>query len=155
MAEGGRRRRSVPLSTDDAPKRAAPGDGKAPLVVLVVDDEAAIREMLRVNLGLEGWTVEEASTGEEAIEQWKKTTPAVVLLDQNLKTMSGLECASRLRILSDDTRIILFSGYLDAEASKEARRLRVLPMPKADHTRLLELLAVLAEQVGPPSAGVH
>jgi CheY-like chemotaxis protein len=156
MAEGGRRRRSAPLSTEDTPKRPAPVDGEpAPMVVLVVDDEAGIREMLRVNLALEGWTVEEAATGEEAIEQWKKSTPAVVLLDQNLKTMSGLECASRLRILSDDTRIILFSGYLDAEASKEARRLRVLPMPKADQTRLLELLAVLAEQVGPPSAGVR
>jgi CheY-like chemotaxis protein len=155
MAEGGgQRRRRAPLSTEDAPKKPAPADGQAP-VVLVVDDEPSVREMLRVNLTLEGWTVEQAATGEEAIEQWKKTTPAVVLLDQNLKTMSGLECASRLRILSDDTRIILFSGYLDAEASREARRLRVLPMPKADQSRLLELLAVLAEQVGPPSAGVR
>jgi len=155
MAEGGRRKRNAPLSTDDAPKKSAPVDGQAPLVVLVVDDEAGVREMLRVNLALEGWKVEEAATGEEAIEKWKATEPAVVLLDQNLKTMSGLECASRLRILSDDTRIILFSAYLDAEASKEARRLRVLPMPKADQTRLLELLAVLAEQVSPPSTTVH
>ncbi|MEN3272042.1 MAG: two-component system, OmpR family, response regulator MprA [Actinomycetota bacterium] len=154
MAEGGRRKRNAPLSTDDT-KKAAPADGESPLVVLVVDDEAVVREMLRVNLALEGWKVEEAATGEEAIEQWKATMPAVVLLDQNLKTMTGLECASRLRILSDDTRIILFSGYLDAEASKEARRLRVLPMPKADQTRLLELMAVLAEQVGPPSTSVR
>jgi CheY-like chemotaxis protein len=154
MAAGGGRRRKAPLSTGDAPKKAAPADGEAP-VVLIVDDEAGVREMLRVNLTLEGWKVEEATTGEEAIEQWKLTTPAVVLLDQNLKTMSGLECASRLRILSDDTRIILFSWYLDAEASKEARRLRVLPMPKADQSRLLELLAVLAEQVGQPPAEVR
>lgn len=147
MAEGGRRRRSGPLSAAEAKSNAIRSDGTPP-TVLVVDDEAGIREMLRTNLTLEGWKVEEAATGEEAIEAWKRTTPDVVLLDQNLRTMSGLECASRLRVLSDDTRIILFSGFLDAESSKEARRLRLLPMPKTDQKRLLELLTVLAEQVG-------
>lgn len=147
MAEGAPKRRRGRLTAAEAKTAAARADGTPP-VVLVVDDEAGMREMLRTSLTLEGWKVEEAATGEDAIEAWKRTTPDVVLLDQNLRTMSGLECASRLRVLSDDTRIILFSGYLDAEASKEARRLRLLPMPKTDQKRLLELLTVLAEQVG-------
>ncbi|MEA3056276.1 MAG: two-component system, OmpR family, response regulator [Actinomycetota bacterium] len=152
MADGEKKRRRGPLKPSDAKSVLVRADGTPP-TALVVDDEAGMRDMLRTTLTVEGWTVEEVATGEEAIEAWKRTTPDVVLLDQNLRTMSGLECASRLRVLSDETRIILFSGYLDAEASKEARRLRLLPMPKTDQPRLLELLTVLAEQVGgTPSA---
>ena len=116
-------------------------------VVLVVDDEADVREWLRISLSLEGWAVEEAATGDKAIELWRKIQPDVVLLDQRLRGMSGFECAARLRELSSDTRIIMVSGYLDPEATKEARRLRLLPIEKADHQRLFELLAMLADQV--------
>jgi CheY-like chemotaxis protein len=116
-------------------------------VVLVVDDDPAIREMLRVSLGLEGWAVEEATSGEEALEEWERTKPDVVVLDHRLPGMSGLECAAKLRAVSPDTRVILVTGHLDAIVTAEARRLRVLPLPKTDRARLFELLAVLADQV--------
>jgi CheY-like chemotaxis protein len=152
MAEGGRRRRSAPLVAT-APKN---GSHSNPVVggVLVVDDEPGVREMLRLSLSLEGWTVEEATSGEDAIEHWKASTPDVVLLDQHLKGMTGLECAAELRLLSADARIILFSGYLDADASKEARRLRLLPLPKTDQRRLFDLLGVLADQMRTATARV-
>jgi len=115
--------------------------------VLVADDDPAIREMLRVSLGLEGWAVEEASSGDEALEEWSRTKPDVVVLDNRLPGMSGLQCAAAMRATSPDTRIILVSGHLDANTTAEARRLRVLPLPKSDKARLFELLAVLADQV--------
>lgn len=150
MSDGERRRRERPLvPLDRAAVEPAPvrRNGNAPPVVLVVDDEPKTREQLRISLSLEGWTVEEAANAEEAIEQWRLAPPDVVLLDQRLKGTSGLECAARLRGLSSDARIILFSAHLDAWATKEARRLRLLPMDKTEQKRLFELLAVLAEQI--------
>lgn len=141
VSEGPRRRRLRPLAAvDSRVSDIVP-------VVLVADDDPAVREMLRVSLGLEGWAVEEARSGEEAIEEWVRTAPDLVLLDHRLPGMSGLECAAQLRLHSPDTRIILLSAHLDADAVQEARRLRVLPLPKSDRARLFELLAVLADQV--------
>jgi CheY-like chemotaxis protein len=146
MAYGGSRRRTEPLAVI-GPDRAGP-------VALVVDDEAEMRETLRLSLSLEGWVVEEAASGEAAVEHWKRVAPDVVLLDQNLLGMSGLECAAQLRELSSDARIILFSAYLDDHASKEARRLRLLPLEKADRRRLREVLGMLAEQISSSRSAV-
>jgi CheY-like chemotaxis protein len=141
VTAGPRRRRLRPLAANDTE------DSEIIPVVLVVDDDPAIREMLRVSLGLEGWTVEEACSGEEAIEEWHRLKPDVVLLDHKLPGMTGLECAAELRAESTETRIILVSAYLDADATNEARKLRLLPLPKTDRARLFELLSVLSDQV--------
>ena len=154
MQDDGRRRRTRPLEATEVSRAKAPRRRAKPsapeergLVALVVDDEEDVREWLRLSLSLEGWTVEEATSGAEAIEMWRATMPDVVLLDQRLRGMSGLECAAQLRLLSGDTRIILVTAHLDEWATKEARRLRLLPLEKADSERLFQLLTVLAEQV--------
>lgn len=116
-------------------------------MALVVDDNADVREMLRIRLSLDGWSVVEATSGEEAIEQWRTSQPDIVLLDHQMRSMNGLECAATLRELSDGARIVLFAGHLDAAMTEEARRLRILPMRKDDQKRLHELLTVLAEQL--------
>jgi CheY-like chemotaxis protein len=123
-----------------------PRERTAP-VVLVVDDEADVREWLRISLSLEGWIVEEAASGEDAIEVWRRTTPDLILLDQRLPGMTGLECAAQLRDHTSDTRIFMFSAYLDAAATEEARRLQILPLSKVDHESLFQLLAVLFEDI--------
>jgi CheY-like chemotaxis protein len=141
VSAGPRRRRLRPLeAVDSRLSDIIP-------VVLVVDDDPAVREMLRLSLTLEGWAVEEARSGEDAVEEWHRVAPDVVLLDHRLSGMSGLECTAQLRALSEETRIILISAHLNPDATQEARRLRVLPMPKTDRARLFELLAVLADQV--------
>jgi CheY-like chemotaxis protein len=147
MAEVRRRRTRQLVATEAEEAAAAEEQSHPDLVVLVVDDEPDVRETLRLSLSLEGWTVLEASSAEEALEIWNEAAPSVVLLDQNLPGMTGLECAAELRAKSTDARIIMFSGFLDPEASKEARRLRLLPLSKTDRTRLFELLALLADQV--------
>lgn len=103
--------------------------------------------MLRISLSLDGWTVVEATSGDEGIAQWRTTQPDIVLLDHQMPGMNGLECAATLRELSDDVRIVLFTGHLDAVTSDQARRLRILPMRKEDQKRLHELLTVLADQL--------
>src|SRR5258708_26837975 len=64
--------------------------------VLVVEDEADIRELLRYNLAQEGFTVEEAGDGAEALERISRRAPDLLGLDLMLPQMSGLELGRRM-----------------------------------------------------------
>jgi two-component system alkaline phosphatase synthesis response regulator PhoP len=65
--------------------------------VLVVEDEADIRELLRYNLAQEGFTVEEAADGAEALDRIGRRAPDLLVLDLMLPQMSGLEICRRMR----------------------------------------------------------
>lgn len=65
--------------------------------VLVVEDDADIRELLRYSLTQEGFAVEEAADGAEALDRISRRAPDVILLDLMLPRMSGLELCRRLR----------------------------------------------------------
>ena len=65
--------------------------------ILVVEDEADIRELIRFNLEREGFAVEEAGTGAEALERVKRRVPDLLLLDLMLPGMPGLEVCRALR----------------------------------------------------------
>ncbi|HEY7577083.1 MAG TPA: phosphate regulon transcriptional regulator PhoB [Acetobacteraceae bacterium] len=66
-------------------------------LVLVVEDEAALATMLRYNLEKQGFRVEEASDGQEALTRIAETRPDLVLLDWMLPQMSGLEVCRQIR----------------------------------------------------------
>ena len=65
--------------------------------ILIVEDEAAIREMLGYSLMREGYTCEEAGDVEEARDRIKARRPDLILLDWMLPGMSGIDYARRLR----------------------------------------------------------
>jgi two-component system alkaline phosphatase synthesis response regulator PhoP len=65
--------------------------------ILVVEDEADIRRLVRYNLEQEGYTVWEAADGEEALAQARKQRPHLVVLDLMLPGMNGLEVCRVLR----------------------------------------------------------
>jgi len=71
-----------------------------PATILVVDDEAQIRRVLRSTLSFRGYVLNEAATGEEAIELARKSKPDLVLLDMNLPGISGIETCRELRRFS-------------------------------------------------------
>ena len=66
-------------------------------LVLVVEDEAALATMLRYNLEKQGFRVEEAADGQEALTRIAETQPDLVLLDWMLPAMSGLEVCRQIR----------------------------------------------------------
>jgi two-component system phosphate regulon response regulator PhoB len=74
----------------------AAGNQSKPLV-LVVEDEAPLVTMLRYNLERQGFRVEEAADGEEALEKITERKPDLVLLDWMLPGVSGLEICRQLR----------------------------------------------------------
>jgi len=65
--------------------------------VLVVEDEAALVTMLRYNLEKQGFRVEEAVDGQEALIRIAEGTPDIVLLDWMLPVMSGIEVCRQIR----------------------------------------------------------
>ena len=65
--------------------------------ILVIEDDAAIREMLVRRLQLRGYTVEQAANGETGLEMIRASPPDVVLLDHGLPGMSGWDVARALR----------------------------------------------------------
>src|ERR1700750_3293137 len=67
-------------------------------IVLVVDDDPEIRDVVRWLLEDEGWTVETASNGRDALERATRARPALIVLDMGLPILSGEEVAMRLRM---------------------------------------------------------
>ena len=65
--------------------------------ILVVDDEADIRELVSYNLSRNGFQVECAASGEEAVEALRGATPDLILLDLMLPDLDGLDICRRLR----------------------------------------------------------
>lgn len=80
--------------------------------VLVVDDESAIREMLRFALGKSDMTVVCAANGKEALEKISEQLPDIILLDWMMPNMSGPELIRRLRknSVTKDTPIIMLTA---------------------------------------------
>ena len=75
--------------------------------ILVVDDEQHIVELVRIYLRNEGYTVEVAYDGVEAIERFRATHPALVVLDLMLPGMDGMEVCRALRKESDVPIVML------------------------------------------------
>jgi DNA-binding response OmpR family regulator len=69
--------------------------------ILAVEDDERIRSAVKLALEDEGWTVDEAGSGEEAIEIFGRATPDVVLIDIMLPGIDGFELCRTLRRTSD------------------------------------------------------
>ena len=75
--------------------------------ILVVDDEASIRRILETRLKMAGYNVVTAADGEEAVQQYNKTNPDLVILDVMMPKMDGYGVTREIRRTSDVPIIIL------------------------------------------------
>jgi DNA-binding response OmpR family regulator len=78
--------------------------------VLVVDDDAAIRFLCRVNLELDGWTVHEANAIEQARETLGSAPVDLVLLDVHVGVESGLDFIAEIRERKPGIPVVLLTG---------------------------------------------
>src|SRR4051794_25978965 len=112
--------------------------------VLIVDDEDDMRALVRAtieiaNQGLS--VVGEADDGEKAMSAWRAERPEVVVMDQRMPGVSGLETAKRILAERPEQAIVLFSSYLDPDVRAEAERLGVrVCLPKDDIKQLPQVL---------------
>ena len=78
--------------------------------VLVVDDDASIRFLCRVNLELDGWTVHEAGAIHQARETLAATPVDIVLLDVHVGVDSGLDFIAEIRKRHPGVPVVLLTG---------------------------------------------
>ncbi|MFN2163575.1 MAG: response regulator transcription factor [Candidatus Promineifilaceae bacterium] len=82
-------------------------ESTAPQIILIVDDEARMRRFIRMNLELEGYQVVEAENGIQALDQIRKYTPDLVIMDVMMPEMDGFETLEMLREISTVPVILL------------------------------------------------
>jgi excisionase family DNA binding protein len=104
-------------------ERSGPGGtpGNGP-VVLIVDDDERLREYVRVNLEMEGYSVCEAGNAEEGLNVLQESTPDLVLLDVMMPEVDGWEMLRRVqeRHGVGAIPVIMFSGKTEEETEGEA-----------------------------------
>lgn len=120
----------------------------APITVLVVDDQPDLRLLMRTmitasNDGLE--CTSEAASGEEAVAYLEDRDVTVVVLDQMMPGMTGLEAAREILARRPDQRIILFSAYLDEHLRNDARALGIKAcLDKRDFNEVVPTVRLVA-----------
>lgn len=91
--------------------------------ILVVDDEPAIRRLLRVGLSAEGHTVSEAESAAMAIQRLREDRPDLIVLDLGLPDMSGLELLAHWRDEGNELPIVILSSRTDESGIVQALEL--------------------------------
>jgi two-component system nitrogen regulation response regulator NtrX len=100
----------------------AKDDASVQGTVLVVDDEASIRESLRMILEFEGYRVREAASGDEALESVRAEPPQAILLDIKMPEMDGLAAMRALQERGYDIPVLIITGHGDVATAVEATK---------------------------------
>src|SRR5215203_2298269 len=90
--------------------------------ILVIDDEAAIRDSLRMTLEYEGYEFIGASTGQEGLALAEREAPDLVLLDVKMPGMDGLEVLDRLHAMNEALPVVVVSGHGTISTAVEATK---------------------------------
>jgi FixJ family two-component response regulator len=91
---------------------------------LIIDDEAHVRRMMRLTLETAGYTVGEAADGPQGLVAFADgTTWDVVLLDQKMPGMDGLEVLRRMQARAPTARVIMVTAFASIELAVEAMKL--------------------------------
>jgi two-component system, OmpR family, response regulator MprA len=81
-----------------------------PVRVLIIDDDRALRDALRRALGLSGYEIDTAASGEAGLERIAEQRPDAVLLDVGLPGVDGLETCRRLRAAGDRIPVLMLTA---------------------------------------------
>ena len=120
---GGHRRYRQGDLDDFLQRSTSPGRGRAVgPSILIVDDDDRIREFVRVNLEMEGYTVREASSADEGLSALEDEPPDLILLDVMMPQVDGWEMLRRVqeRHGVGSIPVVMFSGKVDDETMADA-----------------------------------
>jgi two-component system response regulator MprA len=120
--------------------------------ILVVDDEAAVRGAIRRALTYEGYEVDDAADGVDALERMAATPPDALVVDVLMPRLDGLELCRRLRDAGDRTPILILTArhlVSDRVAGLDAGADDYLVKPFALEELLARIRALLRRTTGP------
>jgi two-component system phosphate regulon response regulator PhoB len=128
-------------------------------LVLVVEDEAALATMLRYNLEKQGFRVEEAADGQEALTRISEAQPDLVLLDWMLPVMSGIEVCRQIRRRTNTRDLPVIMVTARTEDQDAVRGLNTgaddyITKPFSMDTLLARMRALLRRSNAVPMKGV-
>ena len=114
-------------------------------IVLLVDDERDIRELAKLVLEMDGLQVSEAADGPTALLQYAELNPppqpSVVVLDNRMPGMTGVEVAEKMLLIYPGQVIVLFTAFLDRETEDAAATVGVAAcVSKTDMKRLPQIV---------------
>lgn len=109
------------MEGDVAASAPAPGVG----LVLIVDDAAIARSLLRAILTKEGFNVVEAENGQDAIRKFHALRPQLVTMDIMMDSMNGMIAIQALMTIDPQARIIVCSSTSDQNVVTQTARLGV------------------------------
>jgi two-component system nitrogen regulation response regulator NtrX len=93
-----------------------------PYRVLVIDDETAIREAIRMTLEYEGYRIDEARSGQEGLDKAAKTPYDAILLDIKMPILDGMEVLENLKEQKIVTPVVMVSGHGDISTAVECTK---------------------------------
>jgi len=117
--------------------------------ILIVDDEASIRESLQTLLELEGFTVETAATGEEGLARMAEQPMDLVLLDFALPDRNGLEILRDIRDRDPELGVIMITAYGTVEnavAAMQAGATNFIQKPWDNEKLVADVRAVVGRR---------
>ena len=88
--------------------------------ILIIDDEAGIRQAIKQILDFEGYEVRAASSGGEGLTLYPEFRPHVVFLDVKMAGLDGLETLTRLRELDPASAVVMISGHATIATAVDA-----------------------------------
>ena len=94
--------------------------------ILVIDDEAAIRDSLRMILEYEGYEFLGAATGQDGLAMVERENPDLVFLDIKMPGMDGLEVLQRIKASNDTVPVVMISGHATVTTAVDATKLGAL-----------------------------
>lgn len=97
-----------------------PGEARQELKIMIVDDSAFMRTILKKIVGGNGARIIEAEDGKQAVELYKKENPALTLMDVVMPNLSGVEALKQIRTIDPNARIIMVSAAGQEMIIKEA-----------------------------------
>jgi CheY-like chemotaxis protein len=114
----------------------------APGRVLVVDDSQVIRQLIKVNLELDGFEVMTASDGAECLETVRHFRPDVITLDLAMPRLDGLRTVARLRVdpVTEDIPLVLVSASAGREPPRGIDAMLAKPFEPAELVGLVRRL---------------
>jgi len=91
--------------------------------ILIVDDEASLRDMLAVLLRREGYEIESADNGQAALEKIADQSFDLIISDIRMPIISGIDLLRQLREQDDETTVIMITAFSSTEEAVEAMKL--------------------------------